>query len=50
METGVAKAEMRGHENVLEVAVFVPPVSLPAIRDLVARVSHRTESLLYALL
>lgn len=32
---------MRGHENVVEVAAFVPVVSLPAIRDLVARVSGR---------
>ncbi|KAF8522031.1 WD40-repeat-containing domain protein [Gautieria morchelliformis] len=39
IDSGAAKAEMRGHENVVEVAVFVPSVSLPAIRDLVARVS-----------
>ena len=36
---------MRGHENVVEVAVFVPPISLPAVRDLVARVSARRPSL-----
>ena len=34
---------MRGHENVVEVAVFVPSISLPAVRDLVARVSKDTE-------
>ncbi|KAF8576683.1 dynein regulator [Ramaria rubella] len=39
IESGALKAEMRGHENVVEVAVFIPPVSLPAVRDLVARPS-----------
>ncbi|KAF8584526.1 dynein regulator [Ramaria rubella] len=36
-ESGATKAEMRGHENVVEVAVFAPVPSLLAIRDLVAR-------------
>ncbi|KIM71777.1 hypothetical protein PILCRDRAFT_830134 [Piloderma croceum F 1598] len=36
LESAATKAEMRGHDNVVEVAVFVPSISIPAVRDLVA--------------
>ncbi|GJJ15918.1 hypothetical protein Clacol_010197 [Clathrus columnatus] len=36
-ESGAVKVELRGHENVVEAAVFAPTISMPAIRDLVAR-------------
>jgi platelet-activating factor acetylhydrolase IB subunit alpha len=32
------KTEMRGHDNRLECAVFVPQASIPAVRELVALV------------
>lgn len=38
VESGSMKAEMRGHDNRLECAVFVPESSVAAIRELVASV------------
>ena len=32
------KTEMRGHDNRIECAVFVPMASIPAVRELVAQV------------
>ena len=42
LESGAMKVEMRGHDNRIESAVFVPVVSIPAVRELVALVSHHT--------
>jgi platelet-activating factor acetylhydrolase IB subunit alpha len=39
IESSSTKPEMCGHDNVVEVAVFVPSASIPAIRNLVALVS-----------
>ncbi|KIJ96937.1 hypothetical protein K443DRAFT_10254 [Laccaria amethystina LaAM-08-1] len=36
LESSALKAEMRGHDNRIECAVFVPPVSIPSVRELVA--------------
>jgi hypothetical protein len=33
------KVEMRGHDNRVEFAAFVPPASIPSIRELIALVS-----------
>ena len=33
-QSGETKMELRGHEHVVEVAVFAPPVAYPAIREL----------------
>lgn len=41
IETAVLKTEMRGHDNRIECAVFVPMVSIPAIRELVALVTPK---------
>jgi len=38
IESAALKTEMRGHDNRIECAVFVPMVSIPAIRELVALV------------
>jgi platelet-activating factor acetylhydrolase IB subunit alpha len=38
IESGAMKMEMRGHDNRVESAVFVPAVSIPAVRELVAQV------------
>lgn len=38
MESGSMKTEMRGHDNRIECAVFVPQASIPAVRELVALV------------
>ena len=37
------KAEMRGHENVIECAIFAPPAAAPAIRELVSQVRSGTK-------
>ncbi|KAJ8519222.1 hypothetical protein ONZ45_g3810 [Pleurotus djamor] len=37
LESGAMKSEMRGHDNRLESAVFVPTVSIPAVRELIAQ-------------
>ena len=34
------KVEMRGHDNTLECAVFVPAVAAPSIRELIKQVRH----------
>jgi len=39
------KTEMRGHDNRIECAVFVPQASIPAVRELVALVIHITSQL-----
>ncbi|KAJ3505202.1 hypothetical protein NLJ89_g7541 [Agrocybe chaxingu] len=36
LESGAMKTEMRGHDNRIECAVFVPQASIPAVRELVA--------------
>ncbi|KJA21636.1 hypothetical protein HYPSUDRAFT_67562 [Hypholoma sublateritium FD-334 SS-4] len=36
IETSSMKTEMRGHDNRIECAVFVPQASIPAVRELVA--------------
>lgn len=33
-QTGETKSEFRGHDNVVEVAVFAPVASYPALREL----------------
>jgi hypothetical protein len=38
IETTALKTEMRGHDNRIECAVFVPQTSIPAVRELVALV------------
>ena len=38
IETSAMKTEMRGHDNRIECAVFVPQASIPAVRELVALV------------
>jgi len=42
MESSAMKTEMRGHDNRIECAVFVPQASIPAVRELVALVIHIT--------
>ncbi|EIM90085.1 dynein regulator [Stereum hirsutum FP-91666 SS1] len=37
-ETGSTRAEFRGHDHVVEIAMFVPPGTVPAIKELVAQV------------
>ncbi|KAG6896964.1 hypothetical protein C0992_005025 [Termitomyces sp. T32_za158] len=37
IESGTMKVEMRGHDNRVESAVFVPKISIPAVRELVAQ-------------
>ena len=37
--TGETKADFRGHDNVVEAAVFAPPSAYPAIRELAGIVS-----------
>lgn len=39
IESGLVKVEMKGHDNRVECAVFLPPISIPAVRELVAQVS-----------
>jgi hypothetical protein len=39
LESASIKAKMQGHNNVVEVAVFVPSISVPAVCNLVALVS-----------
>ncbi|KAI0029132.1 dynein regulator [Vararia minispora EC-137] len=34
INSGTTKAELRGHDNVVEAAVFVPKASVPALREL----------------
>ncbi|OAV84957.1 hypothetical protein PTTG_11586, partial [Puccinia triticina 1-1 BBBD Race 1] len=34
LTTGETKVELRGHEHVVEIAVFAPPESTPAIREM----------------
>jgi len=38
IDTTALKTEMRGHDNRIECAVFVPQASIPAVRELVALV------------
>ncbi|KAI0065041.1 dynein regulator [Artomyces pyxidatus] len=37
LATGTTKAEMRGHDNVVEAAIFVPRNAVPAIRELIGQ-------------
>ena len=39
LESSALKTEKRGHDNRIECAVFVPPVSIPSVRELVAVVN-----------
>ena len=39
LESSALKAEMGGHDSRIECAVFVPPVSIPSVRELVAVVN-----------
>ncbi|THH18967.1 hypothetical protein EW146_g2117 [Bondarzewia mesenterica] len=43
VSSGTTKAELRGHDNVVEVAVFVPRISVPAIRELVGQKTGTTQ-------
>ncbi|KAG5717873.1 Nuclear distribution protein PAC1 [Termitomyces sp. T112] len=49
IESGMMKVEMRGHDNRVESAIFVPAASIPAVRELVAQpasaVSAKVDSL-----
>ena len=36
LESSALKAEMRGHDNRIECAVFVPLVSIPSVQELMA--------------
>ncbi|KAG6817003.1 hypothetical protein H0H87_000898 [Tephrocybe sp. NHM501043] len=44
IESGTMKIEMRGHDNRVESAVFVPAASIPAVRELVAQPGSATLS------
>ncbi|KAG6840564.1 hypothetical protein C0991_005840 [Blastosporella zonata] len=44
IESGIMKVEMRGHDNRVESAVFVPAASIPAVRELVAQPPNATSS------
>jgi platelet-activating factor acetylhydrolase IB subunit alpha len=37
LDSGTTKSELRGHDNVVEAAVFVPVPCLPAIRELLGQ-------------
>ena len=37
LDSGTAKAELRGHDNVVEAAVFIPVTCIPAIRELLGQ-------------
>lgn len=39
LQSAVVKVEMRGHDNRIEFASFVPAASIPSIRELIALVS-----------
>ncbi|KAI0313948.1 dynein regulator [Amylostereum chailletii] len=43
LATGTTKAELRGHDNVVESAIFVPRVAVPAIRELVGQKTGTTQ-------
>jgi hypothetical protein len=37
LDSGTTKSELRGHDNVVESAVFIPVSCLPAIRELLGQ-------------
>jgi hypothetical protein len=37
LDSGITKSELRGHDNVVESAVFIPVSCIPAIRELLGQ-------------
>jgi hypothetical protein len=37
LDSGITKSELRGHDNVVESAVFMPVSCIPAIRELLGQ-------------
>lgn len=45
LNSGESKVEFRGHEHVVEVAIFAPPEATPVIRELAGLVRKSLDSL-----
>lgn len=50
LNTDAMKVEMRGHDNFIECAVFVPAIATPPVRELVALVRDNVLHLRYLLI